>query len=209
MKKMVKKMKLTFRRQEKNKKRFSVFCGEEYLFSVSEYTFVALCLRDGMETDNIEELKKECEEKEFYNYCLNILSRNSYPKKEIYSKLTKKGCSEETAEKIVEKLCRHKLLDDEEYKKRFINSAQTYKKHGRKRIKQELYYKGIEVNDEDFDREAEKENLKSIVSKMVQRNVETKKIINRMLMRGYNFYDIKEAINNFSECEDEYGYEEY
>ncbi len=201
---MVSKMKLTFKRQEKNKKRFSVFFEEEYLFSVSEYTFVALCLRDGMEVTDIETLKKECEEKEFYNYCLNILSRNSYATKAIYDKLIKKSCSEEVAQKIVQKLCDHKLLDDEEYKKRYIASAQSYKKQGHKRIKQELYYKGIEVSDEDFDEEAEKENLKDIVSKMVKRNVETKKIINRLLMRGYNFYDIKEAINNFSECEDEY-----
>lgn len=199
-------MKLTFKRQEKNKKRFSVFFEEEYLFSVSEYTFVALCLRNGMEVENIEELKKECEEKEFYNYCLNILSKNSYSKKTVFDKLIKKGCSEETAEKIINKLCDHKLLDDEEYKKRFIASAQTYKKHGYKRIKQELYYKGIEVSDEDFDKETEIENLKSIVFGMVKRNVETKKIINRLLMRGYNFYDIKKAINNFSECEE---YEEY
>lgn len=200
-------MKLTFKRQEKNKKRFSVFFGEEYLFSVSEYTFVSEGLSDGMEVSDIENLKTRCEEKEHYNYCLNILSRNSYSTKTMYDKLIKRGCSEDVAQKITDKLCERKILNDEDYKSRFISSAQTYKKHGHRKIKQELYLKGITVNNEDFDMEEEKENLKNIVSGMIKRNVETKKIINRLLMRGYSFSDIKEAINNFSECEFEY--EEY
>lgn len=201
------KMKLTFKRQEKNKKRLSVFANEEYLFPVSEYTFVSECMYDEMEVEDIKELKARCEEKEHYNYCLNILSKNSYSTKAVYDKLIKRGSSEEVADKIINKLKERKILDDEDYKSRFITSSQTYKKHGHNRIKKELYLKGITATNEDFDMEAEKENLKNIVSGMIKRNVDTKKIINRLLMRGYNFSDIKEAINNFSECEFEY--EEY
>ena len=46
-------MKLNFKRQEKNKKRFSVFSDGEYLFSVSEYTFANEGLYDGIEIEDM------------------------------------------------------------------------------------------------------------------------------------------------------------
>ncbi len=199
-------MKLTFKRQEKNKKRFSVFADGEYLFSVSEFTFKSECLYDGIEIEDIEELKKKCAFKEHYNYSLNILSKNSYTKKALKEKLLLRGCDEESIEKILQKLTDNALISDETYKERYIFSAQNYKKSGRKKIKQELYLKGIKANDEDFDIELEKENAKHLVKKLIDSNTDTQKIISKMLSKGYVFSDIKEAIENFKECE---YYEEY
>ncbi len=194
-------MKLNFKRQEKNKKRLSVFSDGEYLFSMSEYTFVNEGLYDGIEVEDMDSFKKRCVEKEHYNYCLDILSKNSYTKKTITEKLLRRDCPEATAEKIVKRLSENGLISDTEYKERYIFSSQTYKKSGHKKIKQELYLKGIEVSDSDFDLEAEKENLKILVQKLIERNTDQKKIINRLLMKGYSFSDIKEAIENFKECE--------
>lgn len=199
-------MKLNFKRQEKNKKRFNVYSGDEYLFSVSEYTFINENLYDGIEIEDMEAFKKRCVEKEHYNYCLDILSRNSYTIKTVADKLSLRDCPPDTAEKIIKKLCENGYLSDEDYKERYIFSQQTYKKAGHRKIKQELYLKGITVTDEDFDKEEEKKNLKILVEGLIKRNTETKKIINRLLSKGYDFSDIKEAIENFKECE--YYYEE-
>lgn len=200
-------MKLNFKRQEKNKKRFSVFSDGEYLFSVSEYTFVNEGLYDGIEIDDMDLFEKRCIEKEHYNYCLNILSKNSYTKKSIEEKLKRRGCLEKTSEKIIEKLIKNGLICDDDYKERYIFSAQMYKKTGHKKIKQELYLKGITAEDEDFDMELERKNVKLLVKKLLDSKTDTKKIISRLLSKGYGFSHIKEAIENFGECE--YNYEEY
>ncbi len=200
-------MKLNFRRQEKNKKRFSVFGDGEYLFSVSEYTFVNEGLYDGIEIEDMLSFQKRCTEKENYNYCLNILSKNSYTKKSLEEKLRKRDCPEVTTEKIIKKLTENGLISDDDYKERYIFSAQTYKKTGHKKIKQELYLKGITATDEDFDMELERKNAHLLVEKLLKANTDTKKIITKLLTKGYSFSHIKEAIENFKECE--YNYEEY
>ena len=123
-------MKLTFKRQEKNKKRFSIFFDEEYLFSVSEYTYFKENLYDGMETDNIDELKIRCNTSEFMNYALNILSRHIYTKKSLREKLIQKGCDEGSADIIISELEGKKILSDDIYKENFIYESQTYKKNG-------------------------------------------------------------------------------
>ncbi len=200
-------MKLNFKRQEKNKKRFSVFCNGEYLFSVSEYTFISEGLYEGIEIEDMESFEKRCIAKEHYNYCLNILSKNSYTKKTMEEKLKKRDCPEKTAKKIISKLIENGLISDDDYKERYIFSAQTYKKTGHRKIKQELYLKGITAQDEDFDMELERENAQILVKKLLESKTDTKKIINRLLTKGYSFSHIKEAIENFKECE--YNYEEY
>lgn len=197
-------MKLSFKRQEKNKKRFSIFSGDDYLFSVSEYTYFKENLFDGMETDNISELKKRCDKAEFMNYALNIMSRHIYTKKSLRDKLKTKGCGDETADEIVNELSDKKILSDDSYKESYIYEAQTYKRTGIRRIKQELYFKGITADDEDFDRELEEENLKELVKSLCEKNLEPKKIISRLVNKGYGISDISGAIKNYINTDIDY-----
>lgn len=197
-------MKLTFKRQEKNKKRFSIFSGEEYLFSVSEYTYFKENLFDGMETDDLEKLKIRCNTSEFMNYSLNILSRHMYTKKSLREKLLLKGCDELSADSIIKELTEKKILSDDNYKELFIYESQKYKKNGIKRIKQELYFKGIPSSDEDFDRELELSNLNGMVSSLVSKNTDEKKIIAKLANKGYNISDIINAIRNLKNTDIDY-----
>ena len=197
-------MKLTFKRQEKNKKRFSIFADEEYLFSVSEYTYFKENLYDGMEADNIDELKIRCNTSEFMNYALNILSRHIYTKKSLKEKLLSKGCDEESAGIIIEELTFKKILSDDTYKENFIYESQKYKRNGIRRIKQELYFKGIQAQDEDFDRELELSNLNELTKSLISSNTDEKKIINKLTNKGYNISDIISAIKTFKNTDIEY-----
>ena len=197
-------MKLSFKRQEKNKKRLSIFSGDDYLFSVSEYTYFKENLFDGMETDNISELKKRCDKAEFMNYALNIMSRHIYTKKSLRDKLKTKGCGDETADEIVNELSDKKILSDDSYKESYIYEAQTYKRTGICRIKQELYFKGITAEDDDFDRELEEENLKELVKNLCEKNLEPKKIISRLVNKGYGISDVSGAIKNYINTDIDY-----
>ena len=145
-----------------------------------------------------------------YNYCIYLLSKRNYSKKEISQKLIKREVDEEAINLIIEKLCERKYLSDDEYKEMFVKSKQTYKKDGYNKIKQDLYQKGISLDGESYDFEAEKENLKILVANLVSKNTDTKKIIARLIRKGYKFYDIKEALSSVDTQlgEDEEFYEE-
>lgn len=201
-------MKLTFKRQEKNKKRFSIFNeNEEYLFSVSEYTYFKENLSEETELDGEDELiklKARCDSSEFMNYALNILSRHIYTKKSLKEKLRQKGCGDEVAATIADELTEKKILSDDAYKENYIYEAQTYKKNGMRRTKQELYFKGINSSDEDFDRELELSNLNELAETLVKSGTDEKKIINRLTNKGYNISDIISAIKNFKNTDIEY-----
>lgn len=197
-------MKLTFKRQEKNKKRLSIFCDEEYLFSVSEYTFFKENLSDGMEIDDMDALKKRCNKAEFLNYALNILSRHTYTKKSLKDKLLLKGCDNESADTIICELEEKKILSDDSYKEHFIYEAQKYKKNGIRKIKQELYLKGITTTSEDFDHSLEISNVNDMVKYLISKKTNEKKIISRLMTKGYNMWDIISAIKNNKDTDIEY-----
>jgi len=197
-------MKLEIKRQEKNKKRFSVYHDGEYLFSVSEYTYFKENLSDGMEADDIDALKIRCNTSEFMNYALNILSRHIYTKKSLREKLIIKGCDIESADIIINELTEKKILSDDAYKESFIYESQKYKKNGIKRIKQELYLKGITANDDDFSKELEEENLHELVGSLILKEADEKKILNRLINKGYIFSQILNEIKNYKNTDIEY-----
>lgn len=197
-------MKLTFKRQEKNKKRFSVFSKEEYLFSVSEYTYFKENLYEDMEVSDIEALMVRCNTSEFMNYALNIMSRHIYTKKSLRDKLMLKGCDDKSADIIIDELTKKNILSDDTYKENFIYESQKYKKNGIKRIKQELYLKGITAIDEDFDSDLEEENLKELVKSLISKEKDEKKIINKLINKGYVFSHILNEIKNYKNTEIEY-----
>ena len=199
-------MKLEIKRQEKNKKRFSIFSDGEYLFSVSEYTYFKENLSDGMEAEDIESLKIRCNTSEFMNYALNIMSRHIYTKKSLREKLLIKGCDEKSAQIIIDELIEKNILSDNAYKENFIYESQKYKKNGIKRIKQELYLKGITAEDDDFDFELEEENLKELLKILIKKEKDEKKIINKLINKGYNFSKILNELKNYKNT-DIYDYE--
>ncbi|MBQ7791871.1 MAG: hypothetical protein IJ367_00035, partial [Clostridia bacterium] len=97
-------IKLTFQAQVKNKNRFSVFLEEEYLFSLSRYTYQKLGEPTFLMVENVEAFRMECVFPEQYNYCLDLLSRRGYSSKELKDKLIIRGVSEETAVAILSRL---------------------------------------------------------------------------------------------------------
>lgn len=197
-------MKLEIKRQEKNKKRFNIFYGGEYLFSVSEYTYFKENLSDGMEVNDINALKIRCNTAEFMNYALNIMSRHIYTKKSLKEKLLIKGCDIDSAEIIIDELTKKNILSDNTYKENFIYESLKYKKNGIKRIKNELYLKGITAQDSDFDYELEEENLKELTKILIEKEKDEKKIINKLITKGYSFSKILNEIKNYKNTDIEY-----
>lgn len=201
---------LNIRPQVKRKNRFSVFLDDEYLFSISQYTYRKLGEPACLTVESIEKFQAECVFPEQYNYCLDLLSRRGYSTKELKDKLSQRGVSEEMTEEILNRLTEEKLICDEDFKESFVRSRQTYHKQGFYKIRQELSRRGVALLREDYDAQAELANLKELVAKLLGRKVEPKKIIQRLLAKGFRYGDIVSTLKEqASQTDEEQTYEEY
>lgn len=78
------------------------------------------------------------------DYALRALSRRAHTIHEMMEKLKKRPAYSETrAKNIIERLKELKFLDDEAYIQRAIEQAVHFHFHGRHRVAQKLYQKGI------------------------------------------------------------------
>ena len=77
-----------------------------------------------------------------FNNMLGLLSKQSYTKKEIENKLRKKQIDEDIIERVVEKLCEYKYLDDERFARNFV--ALRIDQKSRREIEFKLIAKGVD-----------------------------------------------------------------
>ena len=76
-----------------------------------------------------------------WNYVLWLLGRQAYTTGQLKDKLSRKGATEETVAKVLEKLTELKLVDDALYAEAFVRSRSRNK--GAIRLRQELFRKGV------------------------------------------------------------------
>ncbi len=168
------------------------------MFSISAYTHRNLVGGNEKLVESLEAFQKECVFPEQYDYCLGLLSHRMYAKKELREKLKLHGCPQDTSEEILAKLEENGYLSDDNYREQFLYSRKTYKKQGFYKTKQELLKKGISLDAQSYDFETEQNNLKEQVALLVQKQIDTKKIYNRMIRKGYRFSDISDCLKQLS-----------
>ena len=162
--------------------------------------------------DELTELLSAVGFRRAYNKGLDLLSRRPYGEKELIRKLCEKGHEKESAEKACERLMELGLLNDEEYARILSEELFERKGYGKKRINQELVYRGI-------DREIAQNAVDALDNDAVKRIilVVRKKYLNKLddekgrrraidgLMRlGYSYSDIKTALSSLTEFDEEY-----
>ena len=89
----------------------------------------------------MEELNKKA-----LNYCLYLLSRQSYSRKQLRDKLAGKKYPEDMISATLEKLSQWHYLDDEAYASAFAGQRLRFKPRGPRLIEQELRHKGIGID---------------------------------------------------------------
>ncbi|HQC70239.1 MAG TPA: RecX family transcriptional regulator [Sedimentibacter sp.] len=143
--------------QKKNKERFNIYIDDEYGFAVDISILIKYSLKKGMELDDalIDEILLSEEEISVYNYGISVLSRYFKSEYELRLKMKNKGFNPQLIDNAISILKERKYLDDERYCEMFINDKINISKHGVRKIKEALYYKGI-------DKEIIEEKIKSI-----------------------------------------------
>ena len=101
------------------KGRFALFCGEEFLFSVDDETFVTEHLAEGMKLDEagLEELRRKSDAQRAKDKAFGYLAAREHASGELYQKLCR-DFDEHTAAAAVAKMDELDLLDDGAFARR-------------------------------------------------------------------------------------------
>ena len=81
--------------------------------------------------------------KKALNYCLYLLGRQSYSRKQLRDKLTRKKYEPQIIEDTLEKLSQWQYLDDRKFAADFAAQRLKFKPRGPRLVEQELRTKGI------------------------------------------------------------------
>lgn len=133
---------------------------------------------------------------------LRLLEFRSHSEFELKEKLKRAGAAEENIDRTIEFCREYGFVNDERYAKGKAAELQKLKKYGKRRIVQELRYKGISSDLIDAAvcelEDIEEDTLYPLVKKKLGGNFEKKntdKCIRYFMYRGYDFGDIKTCID--------------
>ena len=143
----------------------------------------------------------KCKECAFF-----YINKKRYTKKEVTDKLVKKGYEVLLAKEVVDYLEEAEYLDDADYARRYTLDAVRIKKYGIMRIKNELYFKGIDrqvVDDviDGLNLDTFSSLLKLIESKASKLDLNDEKQLNKLygflLRRGFSYSQISDAVMEY------------
>lgn len=196
-------MKITnIKQQVKRVDRYSVFVDEKFSFGVTGNELLNMGIRVGQELSKseLDELKdKSIVDKAKYQ-ALNLISRRLRSEWEISDYLKRKGYSEICTRSVLVQLNELGYVDDTKFAEAWVRSRRLLKSMSTRKLKMELRQKRIE--DEiinyvlDNDETDELEVLNDLIAKKrnQSRYKDDKKLIQYLLSQGYNYGDIKSAL---------------
>lgn len=157
-------MKITDITPQKQNERENIYIDDKFAFGISAELRYKYDLYIGKEItdDFINDVLKAEEQNKVLNHAFNILSYGQKSKKDVYTKLMRKGYEEEFILKAIEYCEDRNYINDKLYAENFIKDKTNINKYGSNRIRYDLISKGVskdiidEVLDLDHDEEYER-----------------------------------------------------
>ena len=199
--------------QKKNKNRSSVYLDDSFAFGIDNFDLMKLKLKAGMEIDaqELSYIRETTLFTETKNYGMKLTGSRSYTESGLCRKMREKGYGDKEIEKTIEFLKEYRLIDDEDYARRFVNDAINIKGYGKYRIKNELLVKGIDkdlaekiLSEYDFN-EIEEEKILPLAAKKLGGNFSIENIAKTkryLASRGFGFSAIDSAVRKITGGED-------
>lgn len=187
--------------QKKSKDRYNIYIDDEFKFGLDEGTLIKFDLRKGIEItqEEIEKIENEEVNAKAFNAAASFLKTRERSKKEIRDKLKSKEYSENSIEKVLEKLERLNIVDDKRFAEMFVRDRMKLKPKGKRVLSLELAQKGIdkdiieEVLDEMLGGDNELELAKRVLEKAnkkysgLEEREQKDKIIKYLLSKGFSW----------------------
>ncbi|MDX1636550.1 MAG: regulatory protein RecX [Balneolaceae bacterium] len=205
--------------QKNNRERYSLFTGEsEFLIGVSESTLLEHKLRKGVEVTPrlFEKLQKAEGRHAVKSYCMRMLGRRDYSRKELYDKAVKKNHPRDVINSVLDELEEKGYLDDRSFARKFASDKSRLNKWGPAKIKSKLYRKGISkhVAEQSIEEAFEELDLETLFFELVDKKrrrflrepdriKRKKKIFDYLARKGYRSESIFKHLDNLLESLDE------
>lgn len=208
-------MVITEIKKNKNAPGFSIIADGEFLFSLDGETILKEGIKKGMEIseDEAAVLKFKSDYFKAKEKALRLLDRRAHSKAEIIRKVSE-NYPKEVAISVAERLEEIGLINDESFARIYFKELSEVKKFGIKRIKTELYKRGIAKEIIEFLSEELycDEPYKKVLFEIKRRpfdfssEKEKRRVFNKFLRNGYSYDDIKTA---FALLDEDFSDEEY
>ncbi len=187
--------------------RYTVYVDDEYWYILDIEIIMQNSMKIGMEVDEdmLDDIKIQAERRKARERAYYLLGYRDHSKKELYDKLLQ-SVRPEIALEIVLMVEEQGLLDDEKYAQKLANYYIEQKKWGAKKAFYEMFKKGISKElvfeaiaqcDTDW-----VEQITAIIDKKYAQYLDDykgkQKVIAALMRLGYNYDDIKIAINEYN-----------
>ncbi len=132
---------------------------------------------------------------------LRLLEFRAHSERELTDKLKRAGAKDNDIEEVLEFCRNYGFVDDRSFAVKKARDLKNLKRYGIRRIKSELYSKGIAaeyIEEAVAELDDDEEMLIPLVEKKLGGNFEKKnvdKCIRYFIYRGYSFSDIKNCID--------------
>lgn len=132
--------------QKKNPNRVNIYLDDEYAFSLAR--IVASWLQVGQVVDDqkIETLKEQDGEEKAFQRALFMIGYRPRSEQEVQMKLVTFGYSNELINRVLERLRRTDILNDERFARQWIENRSFFRPRSRRLMAVELRYKGVPEN---------------------------------------------------------------
>lgn len=196
---------------QRNKSRVNIFVDDSFFCGLNKETAVIFGLKENQEVDE-NKLKTaifESEVKSAFEKSLDIVGRRMNSKKELITKLTNKGYSDEVCDRVVEKLEEYHYIDDVLFAKQFVSANNKLSKRN---LKEKLILKGVSSdiildvlenrsNDDEFELCLVQAN-KYLKRKKIDTYEDLAKLQASLARKGFDFDTIKRVCKSIKISDD-------
>ncbi|MDQ5972543.1 MAG: regulatory protein [Patescibacteria group bacterium] len=195
------------KQQVKRKTRYSIYVDDKYSFSLSETELMKSCIRIGRDynAEELEELQQTAVLDKAFMRSLDYLARRPRSEWEVRDYLKRKEYDSPTIDTILNKLSDYDYIDDAKFAQAWITNRRLLKPTSLRRLRQELIQKHVSkevieaaLTEDEGDETA---SLKEVIEKKrsQSRYQDPQKLIAYLLRQGYNYGDIKDALQSTTE----------
>ena len=209
--------------QQQNTQRVNVMVDGKYRFSLDVFQISDLGIRVGKEYSEQElvALEEESAFGKLYARALEYTLMRPHSAKEIRDYLWKKtrdtryrnkktgeiktraGVSQETADRVYERLLQKRYIDDEAFARYWVENRNQRKGTSFRKLESELRAKGVSLdiihaNIQNSTRD-EKSELQKIIAKKASKYDDSQKLIAYLARQGFAYDDIQSALSDLDE----------
>lgn len=195
------------KQQVKRKTRYSIYVDDKYSFSLSETELMKSGIRIGRDynAEELEELQQTAVLDKAFMRSLDYLARRPRSEWEVRDYLKRKEYDSPTIDTILNKLSDYDYIDDAKFAQAWITNRRLLKPTSLRRLRQELIQKHVSkevieaaLTEDEGDETA---SLKEVIEKKrsQSRYQDPQKLIAYLLRQGYNYGDIKDALQSTTE----------